>query len=313
MNLNDFFEKLDLSSVTKFVDQKHQEDLFLDFKTVSDNHFNKDDKKNFAKALSGFANSAGGIIVWGVDARKNETGIDCACDLKPIDNLGRFMSQLNSFTGEFVNPLVDGVLHKSIPLDGASISGFAVSLIPESDSGPHMAMAGEFRYYKRSGDSFYKLEHHDLEDMFGRRPKPILEPEIQKITGKNAENVKIILGIRNKGREVAKFPFLSINVNTPYRVFTYGLDGNGHHGLPYVFQGTDSPQNKNFGGDYNTVIYPETFYAVTVLTLNEPFSPKIEQIPDLQLNYLIACEGMKPREGQISISSHEINEQLNTS
>ena len=30
-----------------------------------------------------------------------------------------------------------------------------------------MAKLGEDRYYKRSGDSFRKMEHFDLEDMFG--------------------------------------------------------------------------------------------------------------------------------------------------
>ena len=38
-----------------------------------------------------------------------------------------------------------------------------------------MAKLGENRYYKRSGDSFYQMEHFDLEDMFGRRRKPKLK------------------------------------------------------------------------------------------------------------------------------------------
>lgn len=30
-------------------------------------------------------------------------------------------------------------------------------------------------YYKRSEDGCYRLEHFDLEDMFGRRQRPLLE------------------------------------------------------------------------------------------------------------------------------------------
>ena len=42
-----------------------------------------------------------------------------------------------------------------------------------------MAKAGEDRYYKRSGASFYRMEHFDLEDMFGRRLKPKLNTVVR--------------------------------------------------------------------------------------------------------------------------------------
>jgi hypothetical protein len=41
-----------------------------------------------------------------------------------------------------------------------------------------MAKFGQDRYYKRSGDTFRRMEHFDLEDMFGRRPRPKLELQI---------------------------------------------------------------------------------------------------------------------------------------
>ena len=33
-----------------------------------------EERRNFAKAVSGFANSDGGLIVWGIDARPNSDG-----------------------------------------------------------------------------------------------------------------------------------------------------------------------------------------------------------------------------------------------
>ena len=39
-------------------------------------------KKTWSKALAGFANTQGGVLIWGVDARKDQaTGIDAACGL----------------------------------------------------------------------------------------------------------------------------------------------------------------------------------------------------------------------------------------
>jgi hypothetical protein len=38
-----------------------------------------------------------------------------------------------------------------------------------------MAKLGEDRYYKRSGDRFYKIEHFDVADMFDRHRAPVLQ------------------------------------------------------------------------------------------------------------------------------------------
>src|SRR5262249_33289270 len=135
----------------------------------------REDRKIFAQCISGFANSSGGIIVWGVDARQQD-GVDYARERKEIEQLERFVSKLNEFTGQAVSPVADGIRHKAIETEGGR--GFAATIVPESDSGPHMAKLGEDRYYKRSGTSFLRMEHFDLEDMFGRRPRPKLLPKL---------------------------------------------------------------------------------------------------------------------------------------
>ena len=145
------FETLSAADLQAFIARQQEENLHLDFKLVKDASFNSsDDKKNLACALSGFANSSGGLIVWGVDARKNADGIDCAMELKPIDHVAQLIGRLNSLTGEAVDPSVDQVRHRAIETKRGC--GFALSLVPESETGPHMAKLGENRYYKRIGD-----------------------------------------------------------------------------------------------------------------------------------------------------------------
>lgn len=56
----------------KIIDEQQEEYLFLDFKLKTDPrspNLSKDDKKNYAKALSGFSNTSGGIIIWGINCR----------------------------------------------------------------------------------------------------------------------------------------------------------------------------------------------------------------------------------------------------
>src|SRR3954468_22159164 len=109
MDLAETFEQLGLTEIDDYLKRSQEEHLQLDFKTIKGaNLASADDRRSFAKSLSGFANSAGGIIVWGVDARKNDQGIDCAVATSEIKQLRMLLSRLNEFTGQAVSPVVDG-------------------------------------------------------------------------------------------------------------------------------------------------------------------------------------------------------------
>jgi len=52
------------------------------------------DRKTLAVAISGFANSSGGLIVWGIDARKGSEEIDYAQQAAPLADAALFQSRL---------------------------------------------------------------------------------------------------------------------------------------------------------------------------------------------------------------------------
>jgi hypothetical protein len=161
----------------------------------------RDDRKNLAKCSSGFANSDGRIVIWGMEARKNAQGIDCASAPAEVAQLRLLLTKLNEYTGQSVSPIVDGVRHKI--LETAADRGYAATLIPQSIAGPHMAMP-ERRYYKRAGDGFYVMEHFDLEDMFGRRQRPDLHLATTPMFDLRDEREQVGFVFRNTGRALAK-------------------------------------------------------------------------------------------------------------
>jgi hypothetical protein len=302
MNLIKAFKSLNLDGLQEYVDTQQEENLFLDFKRVNRPDLtNSDDKKNLAKALSGFSNSSGGIIVWGVDARKNAQGIDCACELKAIQSVKRILSRLNELTGMAVSPMVDGVQHRVIKTN--KDDGFAITYIPKSDSGPHMAKMGDDRYYKRSGDSFYRLEHFDLEDMFGRRPRPMLELST-RIKGSGSK-VEIIIGIKNVGRGSAKAPYIGFSVSPPFRLDRYGLDGNMNDGmkkLPYL--GSVLPHR--YGESSNVVIHPGIIHEVASIHLGLIPNESLTPTSDVVIEYEMAAEGFMLSKGSKTITLTEL-------
>lgn len=110
-----------------------------------------------------------------------------------------------------VSPRVDGVRHKKV--ETVANKGFAVSLIPASDTGPHMALAGVHAHYKRNGDRFIPMEHFEIADMFGRRRRPLLQVTSVLTMGQKTPEfgeVKIDLWLENVGRGSAFAPYVDL-------------------------------------------------------------------------------------------------------
>jgi hypothetical protein len=299
MTLQERFEAVDLAAIDSFVTEGREEDLHLDFKGATA-QFSRDDRRNLAEAISGFANSDGGLIVWGVDARPSRDGIDVATAKKEIELLSLFISKLNQYTGDAATPVVDGVVHRRVVI--GEDRGFAVTLVPASDSGPHMAKLGVDRYFKRSGSQFLRMEHFEVEDLFGRRKRPVLKPwwraVVRSRRGDGDIDYQVVLGIENSGRGSARAPFLSVRIEAPYQLGEYGLDGNYNQGLPRLVSGRGSGVVK-FGGTAHLVIHPGVVHEVTAVSGRLPAASN--SLADLVVHYAICAEDTRMESGVLQI------------
>jgi hypothetical protein len=267
--LEDVFRGLEGPDIHRWIADRRQEDLTLDFKTAPRLLDTGEERKVLAKAISGFSNSSGGVIVWGVDAREDPaTKVDAAIAPIPLSEPERFLSNLTRYAGTAVSPPASRVVHRLV-----TSKEFALTLVPESDSGPHMSTA-EHRYFKRSGDSFRPMEHYDIVDMiFGRRRRPQLE------LSASVDGNRIKIGIRNVGRVSAIAPYVALRASSPWELNQYGIDGNSRWNL----QVQSHAATPMFGGGRDLVIHPETTMDVCVLQpplgtrpTNEPRSAAIE-------------------------------------
>lgn len=307
MNIKEYFESINLSEIKEFVETQTPEDLFLDFKTANfPNDLKKYDNKNFSKCLSGFSNSSGGIIIWGVKASKNEDGVDAANDLKPINELLKFENHLKKIEGTSVVPLPEGVEYRRI--EETKDKGFLLVYIPQSKRMPHMAQYADKHYYKRSGDSFYKCEHFDIIDMFNRTTAPDLKVAIKfetinKVNDRQGVRYKYkgTFCVTNIGQVSIKFLVVFLKVHSPFRIADYGLDGNRNRGMKMT---PTKEHFKKYEAGSELVIHPETDLEVDSITLNEIGSSDI--IQDLVIEYKIIAEGMKMKIGTISKTKDEL-------
>lgn len=236
MNTREYFDLIDLAEIDRFIKEGQEENLFIEFKTVVHPNYsekNKEiDKKNISKAISGFANSNGGVIIWGVKASENDKKQDIATSKSPIRELTKFLNTLNRLEGQATTPIVTGIIHRKI--ETSNDEGFIVTYVPASDFAPHMANFANKHYYKRSGDSFYVCEHYDIVDMLHRKHSAKLDLEVKnkKVQKMGAKwRYEFIIAIRNLGRNFARSPLVKVELNAPYMFSNHGIDGNGNIGL----------------------------------------------------------------------------------
>jgi predicted HTH transcriptional regulator len=149
------------------------EDLYFEAKTCSD-PFPEPDQRHLAEALSGFANADGGVLVYGlVAAGGDRTTSDVVKRVEPIKSLKLLNSRLLALVGQLVEPPVAYVRVELREFDRQPHEGFVLVYVPPSDLGPHRSRKDR-EYYRRHGYGFYRMEHFEIAEMFGRRRRPSL-------------------------------------------------------------------------------------------------------------------------------------------
>lgn len=262
-----------MGQIEEWLREKRSEDLHLDFKEKTDpttHRLSDDDRKNFSEALSGFSNSDGGVILWGVKAKRlGPDTPDVAQSPVPLTDAAAFRAELEAKTPELLTPPNSGVRSVVIRADDTSSAGFVATLVVASDRPPHRSNVAKRReYYKRSGSTFYPMEHFDLEDMFGRRMAPRLAlrggihdaiPRFNPSASSQVCTIRYAIGLENVGRRIAQYPFL-----------TFDFTGNYSRAqlptlwLPYV-PGSDW---RHVGGA-DHVIHPGLKYAVAGFSIRD--------------------------------------------
>ena len=177
----DIFQKLVYfgeDAIDDFIINSQTDELFLDFKqavSVGKNFttLHRDDRKNLAKAISGFGNSEGGVIVWGVECSRDIEIGDVARAKVKVKNVYRFLSWLENAISGCTIPSHNKVRNHIISADENG-DGFIATYIPKSDIAPLMTTTGN-TIYIRSGSNNVPAPYSVIAGMFGRRPQPNVE------------------------------------------------------------------------------------------------------------------------------------------
>lgn len=158
------------ASIVSFVNNRVVESATLEFKACDALGKNADKgwQREFAKDVCAFANSGGGILIYGIienrdthEAEKLDVGFDPAeLNVEALEQIIRSRIQRK----------IEGIIVRAIPLSSTNDGRVLYVLdIPESGRAPHMA---NHRFYKRYNFISDYMEEHEVRERYRRETYP---------------------------------------------------------------------------------------------------------------------------------------------
>lgn len=163
-----------------------------------------EDQRGLAKAISGFSNSEGGLLIWGVEAKptKDPEAPDVASGFFPIRNVDAFAGKLNSLVHRATTPVASRVENRPIIENQRRKEGFCLTYVPAVDNPPYRTnLQGYHTYYKRAASSFYEMEPYDIRDVIFRFRYPKLLVQINPTeSARDSADVRVFsVSLYNQG------------------------------------------------------------------------------------------------------------------
>ncbi len=297
---------------------------WLDFKVGDDpaipdkKKLAEEQKKVWSKALSAFANSGGGVLVWGIKAEKDKaTRIDAASDYCPVPDVHQFVSRLQELHRQAIEPPVLNVDYLPVPNSATDPSGFVACWIPESAFKPHRAEYVEGKpFFIRAGDNSAPASLALLRYLFHPATNSLINLEVgvswqanDRGEGGAKHNGLFRLhgAIQNVGTSSAKELLL------PLKEFPPGMNlqvREGWYQLP--------PHPEGHAIAYHHTLHPGLIVPAFTFEMPGKFHPTagggIRHIPDLQgmkLIFGVYAADREPQHGAVDFSEDDIIFQKN--
>jgi hypothetical protein len=162
------------ADLLSLIETAEKESLTLDYKACDALGFSDSKKNEISKDVSAFANSAGGIIIYGmIENGFVPTKIDIGFDRKEYSK-----EWLEQIITSRIQRQIDGVVVHEVELPISSPGRVAyVVAIPQSFRAPHQA--SDKRFYKRYNFKSASMEEYEIRDVSRRLDRPDLNTRFQ--------------------------------------------------------------------------------------------------------------------------------------
>lgn len=257
------FESLNkYEDIENLIIEGESENLYLECKTSRSSKLNPDTKNHLAKAISGFSNANGGVIIYVINTEKKSKrdgeadSLDVLTEIEPIGYVDSLMKSIRNSIPSLTIPSVLDFKIKTIKPNGKAM-GIVILLIKKNNGDPILSAMNE-QFYFRSGDKFINAPYEVIKRLFAATESPDIHVSfsekifscdeekywlvpIRLVNESSAigENVHVNVEILNHDscEKVVAENFNDVsNVNPGSRVYMVDVKGVVHRGLPIVIE-----------------------------------------------------------------------------
>ena len=287
--------------LTKII-KEQVECYFVDYKEVIEDFSNSTSLNKYwgtlAKAISGFGNALGGVLIFGVKDKDKS--------LSPFLGFKNFEVLTNEFVSRSTNPKHEDVKTFSFESKTDISKGYVVVEIAKSQNRPLQVISNEFnhRYFYRSGESHNDIPHDVLIGMLGYKIPPELTYQLSVTDKQNDnENFEFEIILRNAGSTIIKDVWFNIDIGIPKVnvLWTNFLN---------QFEAAQLNNSCCLITKNSYKMAPQGI--LSVLKIQIPKN-KLEEVHDYHFYFTFGCDGSKINEFNAKFQGKDFNEVISSS
>lgn len=188
-----------------------EENLSLDYKRADSLSKNDDRKKiEVTKDISSFANSSGGLLIYGIAEFGDKARRYRPERLDPIQRAEISKEWVDQVI-QTIQPRIEGVVIYPVTISEPDNTVCYVVEVPQSQTA-HMAR--DHRYHKRYNFTTAQMEDYEVRDVMNRHTHPKIKASIfiNKAAGRAKPEGVILVKLENVGRVLAKHVMVELEV-----------------------------------------------------------------------------------------------------
>jgi hypothetical protein len=194
-------EEYNIDTLTSFIENEIEESIHIEFKSGEALSKTDSKKKEVSKDVSAFANSDGGIIIYGISEKYHK-----ADSFAFVDGTIYTKEWLEQIISTTIKRNIDGLKIFPVRNNGNLKESVYVVQIPSSINAPHLSR--DNRFYKRYNFESVPMEEYEIRQTYGRKVKSQLQLSGYSISVKEIGEEETIFtceaGVQNIGEKYEK-------------------------------------------------------------------------------------------------------------
>ena len=281
-----------------FITSEIEESLTLEYKAAEALDRNETKKKEITKDVSAMANSAGGILIYGISEYADPERRHLPEKITPVDRR-KYPREWVEQIIQAIRPRIDGIVIHSVSLSSGETDVAYVLEIPQSNTAHQ---ASDHRYYKRFNFQAVPMEDYEIRDVIFREQTPNIA--LNFLIEITPESQSLVIQARNSGSAFAQY--VAVFLDAPVS----------------ILQNTDNKLNIKDGGrfyrhrltnlnqEYADEQFRANFPLLRSMTMDWkiPLKENFEEFAaqDSAVKWKIYADNALPKEGKLALKEIEV-------